>query len=200
MALPKEAIALIKSFEGYLKRLNDGTDRVKPYLCPANVPTIGYGNTRYPDGRKVRMSDPPITEAVASEYFASELREDEASVDRLLKRQLHELSRGATVSFTYNCGAGALAKSGFLRAVNAGRWDDVPRELAKWRMGGGRVLAGLERRRRAEAALFLKGVAAAKRGDLPAKPAPTIKENQPSPAPVPVRRGFWRSFFDRLFK
>src|SRR5215510_5663472 len=107
MALPAEALDLIKSFEGYLKVLGDGTDRVKPYLCPAGVPTIGWGTTFYPGGRKVTMADPPIDKARATECLAYELRDNEASVDRYTTARLHPLSRGALVSFVYNCGAGA---------------------------------------------------------------------------------------------
>ncbi len=61
IAIAPDALDLIKSFEGYLQPLNDGTDRVRPYRCPADVPTIGFGSIKYPSGRRVQMSDGPIT-------------------------------------------------------------------------------------------------------------------------------------------
>ena len=53
------AAALCRQFEGY---------RAKPYLCPANVATIGYGSTYYADGRKVTLEDPPMDEPTAEHF------------------------------------------------------------------------------------------------------------------------------------
>lgn len=202
MAIPKEALDLIISFEGYLKRLNDGTDRVRPYLCPANVPTIGYGSTRYfPEKIKVTMGDPPITEARSRECLAGELAMNEREFDLMTTRRVHELSRGAIVSFIYNCGGGAYRASNLRRAINDGRWHDVPAELAKWRRGGGRVLAGLVRRREAEARLFMKGVRAASSSSppltVPQPPAPASKPTPSKPATPP--RGLWDRFVGWLW-
>jgi len=161
MAIPKEALDLVKEFEGYLKQLGDGSGRVKPYLCPANVPTIGYGSTFYEDRTKVKLTDGPITLERAEALLAYEIGKIcEAAVDRLVKVPLHPLSRGALVSFAFNCGTGALQSSTLLKRVNAKRWGDVPKEFAKWRMGGGVVLKGLVRRRAAEAEMFMRGVKA----------------------------------------
>lgn len=156
MAIPREALELITSFEGYLRKLADG--RAAPYLCPARVPTVGWGTTFYEDHRKVTLADPPIDRDRAYELLSFELRECEAAVDRLTLVKLPALSRGALVSFVYNAGAGAYRASTLRRVVNAKRWGDVPAELLKWRMGGGVVLPGLERRRRAEAAMFMAGI------------------------------------------
>ena len=156
MAIPRQALELIEHFEGYHKRLADG--RAAPYLCPARVPTIGIGSTFYEDRRPVTLADPPIDRERAYELLGFELRECEAAVDRLTLVKLPALSRGALVSFVYNAGAGAYRASGLRRRVNARDWAAVPAELLKWRMGGGVVLPGLERRRRAEAALFMAGI------------------------------------------
>lgn len=158
--IPKETLDLIIAFEGYLKRLNDGTDRVRPYRCPAGVPTIGYGSTRYfPERSRVTMSDSPISEARARECLMGEIGDEcEPWVDKLTTSKLHPLSRGALISFAYNCGVGAYRASTLRRCVNEGRWDEVPAQFAKWRMGGGRILAGLVRRRASEAAMFMHGV------------------------------------------
>lgn len=197
MAIPAAALDLIKSFEGYLRRLNDGTDRVRPYLCPAGVPTIGWGTTRYPDNSRVTINDSPISAETATGYLAHELSEDEAGVDRYTTRQLHELSRGSLVSFVYNCGSGAYKGSNLRRAVNEGRWADVPAELRKWRMGGGRVLPGLVRRREAEAGLFMTGV---RQGDAPPpEPAPVVVPmRKPQPKPPAPARSWLQQLLDRL--
>jgi lysozyme len=158
-ASEKEVLDFIVEFEGYLKRLNDGTDRVRPYICPAGYPTIGYGSIWRLDGTRVQMSDPPITKAEATALFMKELEAKCApAVSRLITAPLHPLSRGALVSFTFNCGDGALKGSNLRKKVNEKRWSEVPSEFAKWRMGGGRVLPGLVRRRKGEADMFMRGV------------------------------------------
>jgi lysozyme len=194
MALPAEALDLIKSFEGYHRALGDGTGQVKPYLCPANVPTIGYGTTRCPDGRKVQLGDAPIDRDTAGAYIAHDLRQDETAFDRLTTVRLQELSRGALVSFLYNCGSGAYRGSTLRKCVNEGAWSDVPRELAKWRMGGGVVLAGLVRRRAAEADLFMRGVRLHNGGPaLNAEPAPIAHE--PEHVTEAPRQPWWQRVF-----
>ncbi len=139
-------LPLIERFEGF---------RPKPYLCPAGVPTIGYGSTRHLDGSLVRLTDKAITkeharilvrEQVAQEYLPAVMRlcPDVDSPGRL----------AALVDFTYNLGAGQLRASTLRRRVNADDWDAVPGELRKWVRGGGRVLPGLVKRREAEIALL----------------------------------------------
>lgn len=139
-------LPLIERFEGF---------RPKPYLCPAGVPTIGYGSTRHLDGSLVRLTDKAITkeharilvrEQVAQEYLPAVMRlcPDVDSPGRL----------AALVDFTYNLGAGQLRASTLRRRVNADDWDAVPGEIRKWVRGGGRVLPGLVKRREAEIALL----------------------------------------------
>lgn len=139
------AMTLCKRFEGL---------HLRPYLCPAGVPTIGYGSTRYLDGRAVQLTDPPITR----EHAHVLLRE---SIRRRYGRAVLDLCPAADttgrvaalIDFTYNLGPGALRASTLRRRVNAGRWEDVPGELRKWVYAGGRVLRGLVIRREAEAGL-----------------------------------------------
>jgi lysozyme len=213
--LTDEGYAIIKQFEGYLRRLNDGTDRVAPYLCPAHVPTIGWGSTRYfsYDGAvatvqgRVKMSDPPIDRARAEECFRGELAQNEQDVDRLIITKMHPLMRDAIVSFTYNVGSGALRASTLRRVINSQEWDKVPAQLAKWRMGGGRILNGLVRRRRVEAELFMEGVRRLQSGDVGepiATPPPAQAAPPPAPvAPAPVAKApanWWRSVVDWVLK
>lgn len=137
-------LALLARFEGL---------RLRPYLCPAGVPTIGYGSTRYLDGTAVRLTDPPITRDHALVLAREQvLRDYLPAVVRLCAIDTPE-RLAAIVDFAYNLGTGALKASTLRRRINAGRWGDVPAELRKWNKAGGRVLRGLTLRREAEAAL-----------------------------------------------
>jgi lysozyme len=154
-----EPLKLIFDFEGYHKLLPDG--RAAPYLCPARVPTIGYGSIYRADGSRVTLSDLPITREVAAEWLAIEIAEKcLPAVRRLITTPLPPIAIGVLVSFGYNLGSGALQRSNLRRVVNERRWDRVPAEFLKWRMAGGKVLRGLERRRKAEAEMFLAAVLA----------------------------------------
>ena len=129
--------------------------RAKPYLCPAGVPTIGYGSTRYPDGRAVTLTDPPITRAAARALLRYWLAEEcLPQVRRLCPGATTAGQISALLDFTYNLGAGALARSTLRKRVNAGAWGDVPAQLRRWVYGGGVVLNGLVDRREAEIALL----------------------------------------------
>lgn len=136
------AAALARRFEGL---------RLRPYLCPAGVPTIGYGATLYEDGAPVRMSDPPITAARAGQMLEHDLHTRRLpAVLRLCPNVKHPGRVAALVDFAFNLGTGRLASSTLRRRVNAERWEDVPGELRKWTRGGGIVLRGLVLRREAE--------------------------------------------------
>ena len=65
------ATELCKRFEGLHRVGPDGM--IHPYICPAGVPTQGYGTVYRPDGRKVSMDDPPITRETALQWLVSEL-------------------------------------------------------------------------------------------------------------------------------
>lgn len=142
----QKGLDLIKSFEGLY---------LKPYLCPANVPTIGYGNTFYENGKKVTLKDPIITESRAIELLMSELGMYEQKVDSYCIDTINQNQFDALVSFCYNVGPGNLKSSTLLKKVNANPNDPTIRaEFLKWNKGGGKVLAGLTRRRTAEANLY----------------------------------------------
>jgi lysozyme len=140
------AAALCRRFEGL---------RLRPYLCPAGVATVGYGSTRYLDGRAVQLVDAPITAAHAEVLLADSLRRVYLPAVLQLCPAVDDPRRlAALLDFTYNLGAGNLKASTLRRKVNAGDWGAVPGELRKWVRGGGRVLPGLVTRREAEAALI----------------------------------------------
>jgi len=146
--ISKEAVDLIKHFEGL---------RLTPYMCSANVPTIGYGSTFYEDGRRVTLQDPPITLERAESLLQFTLNRDFVpSALRLCPTLVaHQNKLGAIVSFVYNLGAGRLQSSTLRRKVNAELWDEAADQLLLWNKGGGKVLRGLDLRRKAERALFL---------------------------------------------
>ena len=142
----KLALPLIIQFEGL---------RLRPYLCPAGVATIGVGATRYLDGSRVALTDQPINrEAALVLLRESVAREYLPAVLRLCPGADTAQRIAALVSFAFNLGVGALASSTLRRRVNAGDWPGAQRELLRWVRGGGRVLPGLVLRRQAEAALL----------------------------------------------
>ena len=128
---------------------------LRPYLCPAGVPTIGVGSTRYLDGRRVQLSDPPITREHAMVLLRHKVLTEFMPGVRRLCGAVDEPGRlAALADFAYNLGLGALKSSTLRRRILAGRWDDVPAELRKWVFAGGRRMNGLARRREAEIALL----------------------------------------------
>ncbi|MDP3651036.1 MAG: lysozyme [Rhodoferax sp.] len=140
------AAALARRFEGLY---------LSPYLCPAGVPTIGYGATFYEDGTRVTLRDAPITRERAETLLLWMVRTRFLpSVMRLCPGVDNPNRLAALIDFTFNLGAGQLKASTLRRRVNDGRWDDVPAELRKWVRGGGRVLRGLVVRREAEVLLI----------------------------------------------
>ena len=94
------------------------------------------------------------TKDEATAILRADLGRFERGVESLVKVDLTQNQFDALVSFSYNCGLGALKKSTLLKRVNAKRFDDVPAEFMKWTRGGGRQLAGLVRRRRAEVEMW----------------------------------------------
>lgn len=147
MNVSEKCLALIREFEGF---------RSKPYLCPAGVPTIGYGSTRYEDGTPVTLKDEPIDQARANAIMRTTLaREYEPAVQRYVKVPLTQGQYDALVDFAYNAGAKNLLQSTLLKKVNAKNHAGASKEFEKWVYGGGKVLQGLVRRRKAEQALFL---------------------------------------------
>ena len=141
------AAALCKQFEGY---------RGKPYLCPAGVATIGYGSTYYADGRKVTLTDAPMSEQDAAALLLQELHH--TYLPAVLRQcpilLTDERKCNAIVDFAYNLGTGRLQTSTLKRKINQQDWDAAQEQLMLWTKGGGRVLPGLVKRRAAESALL----------------------------------------------
>ena len=139
----KIAATIAKPYEGLF---------LAPYLCPAGVPTIGYGSTYYLDGVKVTLKDPAITKEQAEQLLMHELEFTFLpAVARLCPGLLNSAGGlGAIVDFAYNLGAGNLRMSTLRKKINQGDWAGARREIVKWNRAGGRVLRGLTLRRGTE--------------------------------------------------
>lgn len=158
MTLDNKGYLLIAQFEGL---------RLKPYLCSAGVPTIGYGSTFYPSGRKVTMRDKPITQETAFWMLKQVANMFAKDVDSLVTSEINQNQFNALVSFAFNLGSDidadnipeGLGDSRLLRRVNANPNDpEIAREFVKWNKAGGRVLDGLTKRRLKEAELYFTPV------------------------------------------
>lgn len=110
--------------------------------------TLGYGHTG-----GVKPGD-TCTEAQAMEWLAEDVREAEQAIERLVTVPLTQDMFDALVSFTFNVGAGNLSSSTLLKLVNAGKFDEAAEQFPRWNRAAGRVMAGLTKRRHAEAAMF----------------------------------------------
>ena len=150
-----KGIPIIKKYEGL---------KLQAYICPAGLPTIGYGNTFYENGSKVVMGD-KISIERADSLLISTVQQFEISVRKLVKKTLNDNQIGALTSFAYNVGIGKpktrfSPASGFtgstlLKKVNANPNDPTIRaEFMKWTKAGGKVLNGLVKRRQEEADLY----------------------------------------------
>jgi lysozyme len=159
MRLSGNGLTLIQEFEGYHRKLPDGG--CIAYRCPAGVWTLGWGCT---EGIKPGMI---WTRQQADVALMKELEKFEAAVERLVTVEINQNERDALISFAYNCGEGALARSSILKCLNAGDREGAARGFPLWNRGGGRVLPGLVRRRAAEAALFRRPVEKSPEPDMP---------------------------------
>ena len=146
MKISNLGLELIKEFEGF---------SANAYLCPAKIPTIGYGNTFYSDGRKVKLGE-QISKSDALELLEIVANKDFA--DKIFPSIIVPVTQNqfdAMVSLAYNIGVGNFLKSTLLKKVNAGDFIGASEEFLKWNKSGGKPLSGLTRRRKRERELFL---------------------------------------------
>jgi len=144
----QEGVNLIKKYEGF---------KTKPYLCPSKVATIGYGSTYYEDGKRVQLTDSPISETRATSLLMALLVSFEKGVDSFCRDDINQNQFDSLVSFSYNCGLANLKSSTLLKKVNANPNDPtIAKEFLKWNRGNGKVLTGLTKRRQEEANLYFK--------------------------------------------
>lgn len=142
MNISEKGISLIKNFEGC---------RLEGYKCPAGVPTIGYGHT----GSEVHVGM-KITQSEADRLLKNDLIVHCNNVSKLVNVPLNQNQFDALVSLEYNIGYGAFLKSTLLKLLNQKKYNEAAEQFLRWKYAGGKVLAGLERRRKAEKELFLQ--------------------------------------------
>lgn len=159
----KAGLDLIKHFEGFY---------AEAYLCPADVWTIGYGHTDDVERGQT------VTESEAEQLLLDDLVVAGTAVERYISVPLTDNQFSALVSFTFNLGAGSLKTSTLRRKLNAGNYDAVPEEMARWVKAKGKTLQGLVRRRAAEGILFLQP------DHVPMDNVPV--QDEPSPMPQRV--------------
>jgi lysozyme len=124
-------------------------------LCSAKIPTIGYGNTYYPDGKRVTLLDKDITKQQAFDMFKEVANRFAKRVDTLVTSNLNQNQFNALVSFAYNVGTGNFSSSTLLKKVNKNPDDlTIKDEFLRWNKAGGKVLNGLTNRRNEEAILY----------------------------------------------
>ena len=157
MNVSPKAVEMIKHHEGV---------RQKAYKCPAKLWTIGVGHVLYPEQGKLPL-DQRDSFALKIEHFRIFSMEE---VDGILRSDLARFERGvgqyisvpltqgmfdALVSFSFNVGLGTLQRSTLRQKLNRGDKEGAAQELLKYCMAGGKILKGLQNRRRDEHALFM---------------------------------------------
>ena len=169
MKTGQAGIDLMHRFEG---------KSLKPYLCPAHIWTIGYGHVLYQEQIKL-----PV---IRKDGYTGTLRKDyplapqdnrawtQEEIDRLFEDDLVRFERGvlrmspnlagrqssfdAVVSFAFNAGVGNYQRSSIRMKNNRTDYEGAAEAFMMWTTGGGKELPGLVRRRKAEKALYLRGV------------------------------------------
>ena len=156
MKLSEQGINLIKSFEGL---------RLSAYRDVAGIWTIGYGSTRYHDGKPVKPGDKLADEQQADALFSNTLGQYEDAVNQYVKVPLTQSQFDALVSFTYNEGTGALKESTLLKKLNEKDYQGAADQFLVWnkitspQTGEKEVCTDLSVRRRQERQLFLSTAA-----------------------------------------
>ena len=140
MHISDEGLDLIKRFEGL---------ELKAYQCATGVWTIGYG---YIKG----VQEGDVWDADKADYMLFRELEEEYQnyVNDYVHVPINQCQFDALCSFVYNLGGNALKSSTLLKVLNSGDYNGVPEQIMRWNKAGGKVLAGLTRRRTAEAELF----------------------------------------------
>jgi lysozyme len=145
MQLNDKGKDLIKFYEGC---------KLVAYKCSAAKDTIGYGNTFYENGTPVKPGD-KISQERANELFEIIAKDFADKVKPLIKSTVTPNQFAAITSFAYNAGIGNLKSSTLLKKVNVNPNDPtIDLEFQKWNKAGGKVLAGLTKRRASESKLY----------------------------------------------
>lgn len=162
MKASKELFKMLKHHEGV---------RYKPYQCPARLWTIGVGHVMYNDQAKIPSTIEGMAKRKAWPLRPEDNRKwSEEEVDSILAKDVVRFERGverylpiklsqnefdSLVSFSFNLGLGVLQRSTLRQALLRGDKTAAIESLLKYNKAGGKVLKGLDNRRKDEAALFL---------------------------------------------
>jgi lysozyme len=136
----ENGLALTKSFEGL---------SLKAYQDCAGIWTIGYGHT----GPNL-IAGMTITEADAEALLRVDLADAVTCVNRAVNVRINQNQFDALVDFCFNAGRGNFLQSTLLRKVNVDDFEGAAAQFGLWVHAGGKVVSGLVRRRKAEAATF----------------------------------------------
>jgi GH24 family phage-related lysozyme (muramidase) len=158
MKVSKECIEMIKHHEGV---------RTKPYRCPALLWTVGVGHVIDPNHIRVLFEerknlaipsewDRVLSMGEVNDILAKDLVTFERGVLRLCPTGLTQSRFDALVSFSFNVGLGNLQRSTIRQRHNRGDFEGTAEAFMDWTKAGGKVLPGLVKRRKDEAALYLK--------------------------------------------
>ena len=148
MNISQKGIELIKHFESC---------RLAAYLCPAGVPTIGWGNTTYENGVKVQLQD-AISQGRADDLLMNAISLREFYINKHLPGLVNQDKFDALCSFVYNIGIGNFLKSSLFKKV---QWDTNDKKVhhcfMMWVYAKKKKLPGLIRRRKSESRLYRTG-------------------------------------------
>ena len=142
--------AMSMSYSGLQMMMKAEGLRLEAYRCPANVLTIGYGHT----GADV-VEGMLINEAQAEALLKKDIEFAERGVREYAAVPLTQGQFNSLVDFAFNCGVGAMRGSTMLRRLNSKDYAGAADALLLWNQAGGRVMAGLTKRRQEEKAMFL---------------------------------------------
>ena len=139
MKLGEKGTEILKYFEGC---------KLTAYQDSVGVWTIGYGHT------KGVYNGMTITQEEAEQMLLTELEEYEGYIEDMVTVPLTQNQFDALVVWIYNLGPTNFRNSTLLKELNAGNYNAAGQEITRWNKAGGKVLAGLVKRREAEAELF----------------------------------------------
>tara|TARA_R110000765_G_scaffold132861_1_gene231488 strand:+ start:152 stop:598 length:447 start_codon:yes stop_codon:yes gene_type:complete len=147
MKINEAGLDIIKHYEGYSSSV---------YRCPAGRWTIGFGSTWDDKGKPITKDQPDISEEYGERLLLRELKHTDRALAHMVTAELNENMYSSLSSFVYNVGSGNFQRSTLRMKLNRGLHDSAADEFPKWRKAGGKILAGLVRRRASERELFLR--------------------------------------------
>jgi GH24 family phage-related lysozyme (muramidase) len=139
MKISDEGLDLIKQFEGL---------RLTSYKDVVGIWTCGYGHIQGVGPETMCSAE------LADQWLREDVHHAENCVAKCINTDLTQNEFDALVSFVFNLGCGALLGSTLLKYINDGRMDEASEQFRRWNKAGGQAVAGLTRRREAEAAHF----------------------------------------------